>query len=89
MVWEAAVLDGPADASAWETAVLRGGPADGTRIQVAGRPSVVQVVRQCPAEQDADGGDAAWRVQALYVYRRDHRGGDGGFPHYGFDPASP
>ncbi|MFJ9636192.1 hypothetical protein [Streptomyces sp. NPDC101178] len=67
-----------------ESAVLVGGPADGTRIRVAGRPSVVQITYPC--ELDGPAGGA--RADALFVYRRD--------PHveneplrYGVDPASP
>ncbi|MER5783241.1 hypothetical protein ABT104_16185 [Streptomyces mobaraensis] len=67
-----------------ETAVLAGGPADGVRIKVTGRPPVVQVTRPCVAEVPAD--DV--RVDALYIYRRDLRVDDEPL-RYGFDPASP
>ncbi|MGK5637206.1 hypothetical protein ACSNOK_02650 [Streptomyces sp. URMC 126] len=67
-----------------ETAVLAGGPADGVRIKVAGRPAVVQVTRPCVVEHAAD--DV--RVDALYVYRRDIRVEDEPL-RYGFDPVSP
>ncbi|EMF01390.1 hypothetical protein J7W19_03415 [Streptomyces mobaraensis NBRC 13819 = DSM 40847] len=67
-----------------ETAVLAGGPADGVRIKVTDRPSVLQVTRPCGAEVPAD--DV--RVDALYIYRRDLRVDDEPL-RYGFDPASP
>ncbi|MDT0493029.1 hypothetical protein RM717_21220 [Streptomyces griseus] len=70
----------PAD----ETAVLVGGPADGTRIRVVGRPSVVQVTYPC--ELDGPAGGA--RADALYVYRRDPRVEIEPL-RYGVDPASP
>ncbi|MCF1507511.1 hypothetical protein [Streptomyces glomeratus] len=68
----------------WETAVLAGGPADGLRMQVAGRPSVVQVTHPCRVETPADGV----QVAALYVYRR-RLGETGGILTYGYDSASP
>ncbi|MGW3497725.1 hypothetical protein [Streptomyces sp. NPDC001020] len=68
----------------WETAVLAGGPADGLRMQVAGRPSVLQVTYPCRAEAPAGGA----QVSALYVYRR--RFGARSEPlSYGYDGASP
>ncbi|WP_055494317.1 hypothetical protein [Streptomyces sp. TP-A0356] len=71
-------------ATTWETAVLTGGPADGLRMQVAGRPSVLQVTYPCQVEDPADGV----RVAALYIYRRQL-----GVPDeplaYGYDSASP
>ncbi|WP_189218642.1 MULTISPECIES: hypothetical protein [Streptomyces] len=72
------------DAMKRETAVLDGGPADGARTKVTGRPWVLQVTCPCPTDTTPDGV----RVEAVYVYRRD--------PHveteplrYGFDVASP
>jgi hypothetical protein len=71
-------------ATKWETAVLAGGPADGLRMQVAGRPSVLQVTYPCRVDSPTDGV----RVEALYVYRR--RLGAHSEPlTYGFDSASP
>ncbi|MDT0462094.1 MULTISPECIES: hypothetical protein [Streptomyces] len=71
-------------ATKWETAVLAGGPADGLRMRVAGRPSVVQVTCPCQVEDPADGV----QVAALYVYRR--RLGARDEPlMYGYDSASP
>ncbi|PWS41189.1 hypothetical protein DKT74_28900 [Streptomyces sp. ZEA17I] len=67
-----------------EAAVLVGGPADGTRIRVAGRPSVVQITYPC--ELDGPAGGA--RADALYVYRRDPRVASEPL-RYGVDPASP
>ncbi|SEO97005.1 hypothetical protein SAMN05216267_106227 [Actinacidiphila rubida] len=66
----------------WETAELEGGPADGTRIRVSGRPRVLQVTAECPLE---DAGHDV-RVAAVYVYRR-----VGGVPplRYAWDWASP
>jgi len=68
----------------WETAVLTGGPADGLRMQVADRPSVLQVTYPCRVEAPADGA----QVTALYVYRRrlDSRSEP---LTYGYDCASP
>ncbi|MEV1044870.1 hypothetical protein [Streptomyces sp. NPDC049916] len=70
--------------TAAESALLVGGPADGTRLRVVGRPAVVQVTYPCEPEGPTGGA----RVDALFVYRRD--------PHveseplrYGVDPASP
>ncbi|MFE9310944.1 hypothetical protein ACIQCF_24690 [Streptomyces sp. NPDC088353] len=67
-----------------EAAVLVGGPADGMRLKVAGRPWVLQVSLPCRAEAPRGG----IRVEAVYVYRRDPR--VKGEPlRYGFDVASP
>lgn len=71
-------------ATQWETAVLAGGPADGLRMQVAGRPSVVQVTYPCRVDSPADGA----RVEALYVYRR-QLGVHSEPLTYGYDSASP
>ncbi|MFE2292766.1 hypothetical protein [Streptomyces sp. NPDC059452] len=68
----------------WETAVLVGGPADGARMRVADRPSVVQVTYPC--ELDGPAGGA--RADALFVYRRDPRV-EGEPLRYRVDPASP
>ncbi|MFJ6571188.1 hypothetical protein ACIQNU_27615 [Streptomyces sp. NPDC091292] len=70
----------------WETAVLSGGPADGLRMRVADRPSVVQVTYPC--EVDAAPNEARVKVEALYVYRRALSSGDEPV-RYGFDGASP
>ncbi|MEW1722343.1 hypothetical protein [Streptomyces sp. NPDC093109] len=70
--------------TAWEVAVLDGGPADGVRMRVADRPSVVQVTYPC--ELDGPAGGA--HVDALYVYRRDLRVKAEPL-RYGVDPASP
>ncbi|MEU2823697.1 hypothetical protein ABZ763_15800 [Streptomyces bacillaris] len=67
-----------------EAAVLVGGPADGTRIRVAGRPSVVQITYPCGLDGPAGGA----RADALYVYRRDPRVESEPL-RYGVDPASP
>jgi len=55
----------------WEIAELEGGPADGARVRVAGRPRVLQVMAECPVD-GADVGQAL-RVAAVYVYRRKHQ----------------
>ncbi|MBY8881782.1 hypothetical protein [Actinacidiphila acidipaludis] len=55
---------------AWETAELEGGPADGAKIRVTGRPRVLQVTAECPVEE---GSAQALRVAAVYVYRRKHQ----------------
>ncbi|MFI1942658.1 hypothetical protein [Streptomyces virginiae] len=69
-----------------EPAVLVGGPADGMRIRVVGRPAVLQVTFPCEVEAVA----RAVRVEALYVYRRDARQPlEGEEQAYGFDGASP
>jgi hypothetical protein len=53
-------------------------------MQVAGRPSVLQVTYPCRVESPADGV----RVEALYVYRR-HLGVHDEPLTYGYDSASP
>ncbi|MFI0723750.1 hypothetical protein [Streptomyces sp. NPDC021224] len=64
-----------------EEAGLEGGPADGLRVRVAGRPQVLQVTVECPVVGDGRG----LQVSALHVYRR-----RGGLPlSYGWDGASP
>ncbi|KUL37879.1 hypothetical protein ADL22_19770 [Streptomyces sp. NRRL F-4489] len=67
-----------------EAAVLSGGPADGVRLRLAGRPGVLQVSRPCPAENAPDG----MRIAALYLYRRDLKVKTEPL-RYGFDGASP
>ncbi|MDT0464940.1 hypothetical protein [Streptomyces gibsoniae] len=70
--------------TAWETAVLDGGPADGLRVKVSGRPRVIQVTYPCQVEAASRG----LRAEGVFVYRRDH--GVTGEPlRYGFDIASP
>lgn len=72
------------DVSAWEAAVLDGGPADGTQMRVSGRPRVIQVTHECKVEGAPDG----MRVESVYIYRRDY--GVTSEPlRYGFDAASP
>ncbi|WP_053666008.1 hypothetical protein [Streptomyces sp. MMG1121] len=72
------------DATASETAVLVGGPADGTRIRVTDRPRVIQVTYPCPV----DGTPPGLRAEGVFVYRRDY--GVKSEPlRYGFDVASP
>ncbi|MEU5089137.1 hypothetical protein [Streptomyces sp. NPDC021356] len=74
------------DMTAWEPAVLDGGPADGMRVEVAGRPRVVQVTYPCRVEGEPTGV----RVEGVHLYRRAHDGDGGGGPvRYGFDVASP
>ncbi|MFJ9547456.1 hypothetical protein [Streptomyces erythrochromogenes] len=69
-----------------ESAVLVGGPADGIRVRVVGRPPVLQVTFPC----EVDAVTRAVRVEALYVYRRDSRQPvEGQEQAYGFDGASP
>lgn len=75
----------------WETAELEGGPADGTRVRVAGRPHVLQVTVACPVEEPVDrgadeGGGPEVSVAAVSVYRRRT-----GRPplRYGWDGATP
>ncbi|MGW2512475.1 hypothetical protein ACWC0A_24420 [Streptomyces scopuliridis] len=68
----------------WEAAVLDGGPADGMRMRVTDRPSVVQVTYPCELEGPAGGAQA----EAVYVYRRDPRV-QGEPLRYGIDRASP
>ncbi|BAU87449.1 hypothetical protein [Streptomyces laurentii] len=70
-----------------ESALLVGGPADGLRVTVTGRPRVLQVTYPCAVE--GAGPEAAGvRVEALHVYRLD-QGAPDGPPRYGYDPASP
>ncbi len=64
--------------------MLEGGPADGMRIEVAGRPWVLQVSILCQVEAPS----ADVRVDAVYVYRRDVRVKSEPL-RYGFDVASP
>lgn len=72
------------DTGAWETAVLDGGPADGLRLRVAGRPGLLQVTYPCVVEDPRENV----LVQALHLYRRTPR--TAGSPlRYGFDAASP
>ena len=57
--------------TAWETAELEGGPADGTRVRVAGRPRVLQVTAECPVDGLVPGAPGApLTVSAVHVYRR-------------------
>lgn len=68
----------------FEWAQLEGGPADGARIRVSGRPLVLQVTADCPVDgQDAE---SDVRVAALYIYRRKHSQPP---LRYGWDWASP
>ncbi|MEU9990165.1 hypothetical protein AB0E10_25865 [Streptomyces sp. NPDC048045] len=68
----------------WEAAVLDGGPADGVRIKVSGRPRVIQVTCPCQVE----GAPPGLRAEAVHLYRRDYT--VTGEPlRYGFDVASP
>ncbi|KUN01213.1 hypothetical protein AQI95_32620 [Streptomyces yokosukanensis] len=69
----------------WETAVLGGGPADGLRMKVPGRPRVIQVTYPCPIEAAPPGGV---RAEAVYLYRRDYSVTTEPL-RYGFDIASP
>ncbi|MFC9588800.1 hypothetical protein [Streptomyces sp. NPDC056944] len=75
---------GTSDMAARRSAVLLGGPADGVRVTVAGRPLMLQVTYPCPVEEAAVGV----RVEAIHVYRLDGTTGDGPL-RYGYDPASP
>ncbi|MER6046320.1 hypothetical protein ABT168_02330 [Streptomyces sp. NPDC001793] len=68
-----------------EAAVLGGGPADGLRMRVADRPSVIQVTYPCALEGTSTTGA---RAEALYIYRRDFRVKEEPL-RYGFDGASP
>lgn len=68
----------------WEAAVLDGGPADGVRMKVSGRPRVIQVTYPCQVE-DAPAGV---RADGVYLYRRDYTVADEPL-RYGFDVASP
>ncbi|GAA1154031.1 hypothetical protein GCM10009654_06960 [Streptomyces hebeiensis] len=67
-----------------EVAVLDGGPADGVRMRVMDRPSVVQVTYPC----EPDGPTGGAEVGAFYVYRRDPRVRESPL-RYGYDRASP
>ncbi|MCK7622613.1 hypothetical protein MUU72_05740 [Streptomyces sp. RS10V-4] len=68
----------------WEAAVLCGGPADGVRVRVAGRPGVLQVSRPCRVEDAPEG----MRIAALHIYRRDLKVKTEPL-RYGFDGVSP
>ncbi|AIA07909.1 hypothetical protein ACFU90_19505 [Streptomyces noursei] len=68
----------------WEVAVLTGGPADGVRLRVTGRPGVLQVSRPCRVESAPDG----LQVAALHIYRRDLKVKSEPL-RYGFDGVSP
>ncbi|MFJ5709374.1 hypothetical protein [Streptomyces sp. NPDC093105] len=71
------------DAPDWESALLSGGPADGVRVRLRGRPGLVQVTYPCEVEESRDG----MRATAVYIYRRDsHSPGE---LRYGYDPAAP
>ncbi|MGW2749096.1 hypothetical protein [Streptomyces sp. NPDC001450] len=72
------------DVTGWETAVLEGGPADGVRMKVSGRPRVIQVTHPCRIEASPPGV----RAEAVYLYRRDYTVNDEPL-RYGFDVASP
>ncbi|MDJ0346123.1 hypothetical protein QMK19_18480 [Streptomyces sp. H10-C2] len=76
------------DAAERETAMLDGGPGDGIRIRVAGRPWVLQVILPCELETPSSGGQVQAQVQAMYVYRRDSRS-TAELVRYSFDAASP
>ncbi|MFF0473960.1 hypothetical protein [Streptomyces sp. NPDC004284] len=75
---------GTSDMAARRSAVLSGGPADGVRVTVAGRPLMLQVTYPCTVEETG----AEVRVEALHVYRLAGSTGDGPL-RYGYDPASP
>ncbi|MFE1270694.1 hypothetical protein [Streptomyces sp. NPDC058757] len=66
-----------------ESALLSGGPADGVRVRLRGRPGLLQVTYPCEVEGAGDG----MRVAAVHVYRRDGR--SSGELRYGYDPAAP
>lgn len=68
----------------WEAAVLDGGPADGVRMKVSGRPRVIQVTYPCQVE----GSPAGVHAEGVYLYRRDYTVTDEPL-RYGFDVASP
>ncbi|MFI2200162.1 hypothetical protein ACH47Z_05140 [Streptomyces sp. NPDC020192] len=78
-------MDNTTEVTGPETAELEGGPADGLRMKVSGRPRVIQVTYPCEVETaSADGV----RAEAVYLYRRDYA--VTGEPlRYGFDIASP
>ncbi|KNB50731.1 hypothetical protein [Streptomyces caatingaensis] len=67
-----------------EKARLEGGPADGVRVRVTGRPGVLQVAYPCPTVGPAGGA----QVEALYLYRRDLTVTEEPL-RYGYDAASP
>ncbi|MER5914845.1 hypothetical protein ABT124_31385 [Streptomyces sp. NPDC001982] len=73
------------DVMGWETAVLDGGPADGLRMKVSGRPRVIQVTYPCEVEAPPEHGV---RAEAVFVYRRDFHVKSEPL-RYGFDVASP
>jgi hypothetical protein len=77
-------VDTTTDVTGWETAVLDGGPADGLRMKVSGRPRVVQVSFPCRLESAPHGV----RADGVYIYRRDYGVTDEPL-RYGFDIASP
>lgn len=66
----------------WESAVLDGGPADGVRMLVTGRPRVVQVTYPCKV----DGTEV--QADGVYVYRLDYQVTSEPL-RYGYDIASP
>ena len=72
------------DAARWEAAVLTGGPADGVRLQLTGRPSVLQVSHPCRVESAPEG----LQIAALHIYRRDLKVKSEPL-RYGFDGVSP
>lgn len=67
-----------------ETAVLAGGPADGLRIAVTGRPRALQVTYPCTLEDPESGV----RVEAVHTYRRDWNVRSEPL-RYGFDGVTP
>ncbi|WEO99408.1 hypothetical protein A6P39_038210 [Streptomyces sp. FXJ1.172] len=73
------------EVTGWETAVLEGGPADGLRMKVSGRPRVIQVTYPCKVEAVPPDGV---RAEAVYLYRRDYAVTSEPL-RYGFDIASP
>ncbi|MFF4751700.1 hypothetical protein ACWD5R_04315 [Streptomyces sp. NPDC002514] len=74
------------DETGYESAVLDGGPADGLRMTVTGRPRVIQVTFPC--EVDDVPPRPGVRAEAVFVYRRDFRVKNEPL-RYGFDVASP
>ncbi|AEW98971.1 hypothetical protein [Streptantibioticus cattleyicolor] len=68
------------DGTGWETAVLHGGPADGLRVKVVGRPPVIEVTQPRPVEAAGTAG------RTTYLYRR-APGADTGPVRYGYDAA--
>ncbi|MEU1306402.1 hypothetical protein [Streptomyces shenzhenensis] len=73
------------DVTGRESAVLDGGPADGLRMEVSGRPRVIQVTFPCEVDAPPRAGV---RAEAVFVYRRDFRVKDEPL-RYGYDIASP